>query len=120
MRGMGNLEAEVMDVVWSVPGFVTVREVLERLTREPPLAYTTVMTVMDNLHRKGLLQRHKEGRAYVYDASRTRGEHTAQLMNELLDVSGDRSGTLLRFVEQMSVEEQGTLKRLLRRRPPAQ
>ena len=50
MRQLGQLEAVVMDLVWAKNGPVSVREVLEDIQRERPLAYTTVMTVMDNLH----------------------------------------------------------------------
>ena len=54
---------------WTAPGRVrplSVRDVLDELRGERTLAYTTVMTVIDNLHRKGWLTRHQEGRAYLY------------------------------------------------------
>ena len=47
MRSLGHLEAVVMKHLWSTDHALTVRDVLERLDREPPLAYTTVLTVMD-------------------------------------------------------------------------
>ena len=55
MRTMGELEAVVMQILWSAENPTTVREVLAKIDRHPPLAYTTVLTVMDNLHRKGFL-----------------------------------------------------------------
>lgn len=113
MRSLGDLEAVVMDHLWSIDEGMTVRDVLERLDREPPLAYTTVLTVMDNLHRKGFLTREKEGRAYRYLPTKGRAEYTAELMHELLSGSGDRSVTLLKFLDTMSPKEVERLKRAL-------
>ncbi len=113
MRPFGDLEAVVMDHLWSAGEPLTVRDVLERIVREPPLAYTTVMTVMDNLHRKGVLSREREGRAFHYWPTKDRAEHTAELMHELLSGSGDTSVTLLRFLGHMSAAEVKKLKRAL-------
>lgn len=63
---LGELEAEVMAVLWA-DGDLTGREVLARLAR--PLAYTTVMTVMNRLVDKGLLRRTREGGSYRYQAA---------------------------------------------------
>jgi len=112
---MGDLEAAIMDLMWSSGSSATVREVLETMDRQPPLAYTTVMTVMDNLHRKGFLTRCKEGRAFRYETTKARTDYTAELMNELLTGSGDRSTTLLRFVDHMTPEELSKLKNALGR-----
>jgi len=66
MRGLGDLEAVVMDRLWAWARPSTVREVLADLQRDRSVAYTTVMTVMDNLHRKGILDRRADVRAYRY------------------------------------------------------
>jgi len=113
MQQFGDLEAVVMEHLWSTGEPLTVREVLERIDREPPLAYTTVLTVMDNLHRKGFLTREREGRAFRYQPVKDRAEHTAELMHALLSDSGDASITLLRFLDQMSPAEVKRLKRAL-------
>lgn len=113
MRSLGDLEAVVMDHLWSADDGLTVRDVLERLDRKPPLAYTTILTVLDNLHRKGFVTREKEGRAYRYLPTKGRAEHTAELMHELLSVSGDRSVTLLKFLDTMPPKEVERLKRAL-------
>ena len=60
---LGHLESCVMDVMWS-HGESNVRDVTEKLERS--LAYTTVMTTLDRLYKKGLLERRKEDRAYLY------------------------------------------------------
>ncbi len=113
MRRLGDLEAVIMQQLWDRDEPVTVRDVLERLDRQPPLAYTTVLTVMDNLHRKGLLSRSRDGRAFRYWPTKPRAEFTADLMDQVLRDSGDRSGALLRFVDRMTPEEVEGLKRAL-------
>ena len=113
MRPLGELEAVVMELVWSADDPLAVRDVLERMDREPPLAYTTVLTVMDNLHRKGFLTREKAGRAFHYRPTKPRADHTADLMHELLSDSGDSSVTLLRFLDRMSPQEVERLKHAL-------
>ncbi|WP_243869308.1 BlaI/MecI/CopY family transcriptional regulator [Streptomyces liangshanensis] len=67
----GPLEGEIMDVLWGTPAPLTVREVLGRLNhaRETPLAYTTVMTVMNRLSDKSAAVRVKAGRCYSYSAA---------------------------------------------------
>ncbi|MEJ7756217.1 MAG: BlaI/MecI/CopY family transcriptional regulator [Nocardioidaceae bacterium] len=111
MRQLGPLEAVVMARVWATDRPVLVREVLEQIQRERNIAYTTVMTVMDNLHRKGVLSREQEGRAYRYRAVRSREEHTAELMGEVLATSGDRAATLMHFVQQIDDGELETLRK---------
>lgn len=113
MRGLGELEAVVMQQLWDRDEHVTVRDVLDKLDRQPPLAYTTVLTVMDNLHRKGLLSRSRDGRAFRYWPTKPRAEFTADLMDELLRDSGDRSAALLRFVDRMTPREAEDLRQAL-------
>lgn len=113
MRPFGDLEAVVMEHLWRADHPLTVRDVLEQMDREPPLAYTTVMTVTDNLHRKGFLSREREGRAFRYQPTKDRAEHTAALMHELLSDSGDTSVTLLRFLDHIPPTEVARLKRAL-------
>jgi predicted transcriptional regulator len=69
--GFGPLEAEVMDAVWAVGRPMSVREVMGRLNdgRSEPLAYTTVMTVMNRLADKQALARSPAGRSFVYEAT---------------------------------------------------
>jgi predicted transcriptional regulator len=70
-RGFGPLETEVMDAVWAAGGPVSVRDVMGRLNdgRAEPLAYTTVMTVMNRLADKQALARSPAGRSFVYEAT---------------------------------------------------
>jgi predicted transcriptional regulator len=68
-RVLGPLEAEVMRVVWPAGEPMGVRAVLDEMNtgRNPPLAYTTVMTVMARLAEKEILTRRREGRGFVYE-----------------------------------------------------
>ncbi len=99
-----------MDRLWSWERPATVREVFDVLARDRKLAYTTIMTVMDNLYRKGVLTREQTGRAYRYSAVRSRSEHTAELIASVLAESDDRTAPLLRFVERLSPDEVARLR----------
>ena len=113
VRGFGELEAVVMDRVWSHDGPLTVRELFDELSRERAIAYTTVMSTMDNLHRKGWLAREKVGRAYQYWATVSRDEYTGDLMGEALAASADRVAAFRRFAERISPGEAEELRRAL-------
>ena len=99
-----------MDRLWAWKRPASVREVLDDLAADRKLAYTTVMTVMDNLHRKGILTRTQNGRAYIYSPARSREEHAADLIASVLATSDDRTAPLLRFAEQMDADELSRLR----------
>jgi BlaI family penicillinase repressor len=63
--GIGSLEADILAIIWEM-NRATVRDVYEALRRQRPIAYTTVMTVMNNLVKKNLLDQDKTNIAYVY------------------------------------------------------
>ena len=113
MRQFGNLEAVVMDRLWAWDRPAAVREVLEDLQKDRSIAYTTVMTVMDNLFQKGVLTRKLDGRAYRYLPVRTREQHTAELMEQVLASGGDAGATLLHFVERMPSKDVSQLREVL-------
>ena len=79
---LGPLETEVMARLWKRRS-ATVRDIVEDLARTRELAYTTVMTIMVRLHDKGLLERTREGKTYVYRPAHTRDEHRARLSRDL-------------------------------------
>ncbi len=105
MRTFGDLEAEIMDAVWEADSPLSVREVLTRIGERRTLAYTTVQTVAEILHRKGWLNREKDGRAWRYSASASREEYTAGLIETVLDDSADRKAALMKFVEGLDPHE---------------
>jgi predicted transcriptional regulator len=115
VRGFGELETVVMDRVWDHGGPVTVRELFDELRRERAIAYTTVMSTMDNLHRKGWLARVKVGKAYRYTATASREEYSARLMREALADGGDTEAVLSHFVAQIGGAESRVLRDVVRR-----
>jgi predicted transcriptional regulator len=115
VRGFGELEAVVMDRIWNRDGTTTVREIFDELTAEREIAYTTVMSTMDNLHTKGWLARERDGKAYRYWPALTREQHSAQLMREALDGGGRSDLVLSHFLEQISPEESARLRQALQR-----
>lgn len=120
-RPLGELEDAVMTRVWKWNRPVTVREVLEDLQQERSIAYTTVMTVMDNLYQKGWVRREAEGRAYRYEAISTRAAYAAALMNEAWSRSDNPAAALVAFFGMMSSEQRDALSdamRVVQVRPP--
>ena len=115
MRGFGDLEAVIMHRVWEYGKPVTVRDLFDELSAERTIAYTTVMSTMDNLHRKGWLGRVKEGKAYRYSATASREEYSARLMREALDAGGDTEAVLSHFVAQIDSGESEALRSVLRK-----
>ncbi|MEU7001135.1 BlaI/MecI/CopY family transcriptional regulator [Nonomuraea sp. NPDC046570] len=117
-RGLGELESTIMDRLWSYHRPASVRDVLEDLRADREIAYTTVMTVMDKLHTKGLLKRKPVGRAYVYETVASKEAYTADLMRESLARSGNQAATLVHFLERLTPEEATALEAALRVFPP--
>ena len=115
MRGFGDLEAVIMHRVWEHDSPVTVRELFDELSAERVIAYTTVMSTMDNLHRKGWLDRVKEGKAYRYTPTASREEYSARLMREALVDGGDTEAVLSHFVAQIDRGESEALRSVLRK-----
>jgi predicted transcriptional regulator len=115
VRGFGELEAVVMDRIWDRDGTTTVREIFDELAAEREIAYTTVMSTMDNLHTKGWLARERDGKAYRYWPTLTREQHSAQLMHAALDAGGRSELVLSHFLEQISAEESARLRAALQR-----
>ena len=102
-----------MERLWSWGHPALVREVLEDLQRERVIAYTTVMTVMENLARKGFLVRERDGRAYRYTPAQTREEHNAAIMEEALASAADRPATLMHFVQNIDAHDLAALREAL-------
>jgi predicted transcriptional regulator len=112
-RAFGELEQQVLAVLWSADGSLVPREVQERLADAP--AYTTVMTILDRLHRKGLVERERRGRAFAYAAIQSESAATAERFRALLDSGSDRSAVLQGFVTALSDDDAAELRKLLRR-----
>jgi len=110
---LGKLESAVMDVLWRASDPVLVRDVLDAVTTERALAYTTVLTVLDNLHRKGWAVREKDGKAYRYRAAGTREEITARTLRRVIETSSHPDLVLMHFARSASDHELHILRRVL-------
>jgi predicted transcriptional regulator len=95
---LGDLEREIMTQLWDSSEPLTVRQVHERLSRDRDLAYTTVMTVLDRLAKKGVVLQQRADRAYRYVPAQTREEMTAAVMLDALNATGDQDAALAYFV----------------------
>ena len=113
MARLGDLERSVMDVLWDSAGWLTAREVASRLQHERDLAYTTVLTVLERLERKGFVQRQRAARAHRYKAADAREAVVADAMLEALGTADDRGSALVRFVGAVSAEEAEILRQAL-------
>ncbi|MFF7634110.1 BlaI/MecI/CopY family transcriptional regulator [Kitasatospora sp. NPDC008050] len=114
VRSLGELENAVMTRVWRWNRPVTVREVLLDLRTERDIAYTTVMTVLDKLYRKGWLRRERDGRAYRYAPVSSREAYTASLMNDAWATSDNPAAALVHFFGMMSADQRAALRDALR------
>lgn len=115
----GDLERAVLDVLWDADpdAWLTVREVHAALTPGRDVAYTTVMTVMERLSRKGHISQRKDGRAYLYRPRASRSEMVAELLSDTLDdfSTHDRQSALVAFVEDASAADVAALREALAR-----
>ena len=94
---LGPLEARVLDALWSEGSACSVRDLQPAF---PGVAYTTLMTTLDRLHRKGVLTREKQGRAFLYAPRESRERfHAARAKGSLAPLLTDRegAGALLSF-----------------------
>jgi predicted transcriptional regulator len=122
---LGHLERDVMEVLWR-GGDVPVRDVQSRLPRT--VAYTTVMTTLDRLFKKGFVNRRREGRAFLYTAALAEheiettlttglvddllaGSGAAPLLSNLVDVVGNRDDRLLDELERLVKDKKARLRK---------
>ena len=112
-RALGELEAEVMDCLWEMPES-SVKEIWEKLSPRRALAYTTIMTTMDRLYQKGLLQRAKSGKAFLYAPRCSRQEFEEILTEEVLQglVGATSEPLMSAFLDLLSEKDPGSLDRL--------
>lgn len=113
---LGELERAVMDHLWDTGGPQTVRQVHDALCTRRELAYTTVMTVLQRLARKGLVAQIRDDRAHRYAPVNGRDELVAGLMVDALDEAagpGGRQAALMHFVERVGADETDALRRAL-------
>jgi predicted transcriptional regulator len=81
---LAPLELDCMNTLWPM-GEASVRQIRDQLAGRLPRAYTTIMTIMDRLARKGVVERRKTGRAYVYRANLSAEDARAQALVQVVD-----------------------------------
>ena len=112
-RGMGELEREVMSALWDDDDWMTPRQVLERLDLDPPVVYSTVMTILRRLWKKGVVNRQRSGKAFAYRPVKGEGEQTAARMTELLEATDDPEAALTHFLAALDARRRRQLRKLL-------
>jgi len=115
---LGDLEAEIMELLWQKPvgQGISVRDIYETLHTRRSLAYTTVMTTMSRLAKKGLLSVEKGGQTHIYRVLFTKGEFTKRMVSQLFDsMFFDLSGaTLSYFASSVDPSDREEIERMLR------
>ena len=102
-----------MERLWDAPDPQSVRDVHHALSQDRELAYTTVMTVLDRLAKKGVVRRERDGRAYRYAPVQSREEMVAELMHTALETGPDRTAALVAFIGRVSDNEAAAMRAAL-------
>jgi predicted transcriptional regulator len=99
-RRLGELEAEVMELAWNRGDWIGVNDLLGAL-KGRQRAYTTVMTIVTRLCDKGLLERRRDGRGFVYRPALSREQVAARALREVLADAEDPQAVLAHFVKDL-------------------
>ena len=107
MPTLTGQELEIMKVVWRLET-ATVRQVYEQLLKQRRIAYTSVMTIMNILERKGHLKRRQEDRAYVYVPAKPQKQVIGSMVREFIQrvFNGSAEPLLVHLVEDEQLTEQ--------------
>lgn len=115
-----DLEATIMDVVWGKQlASFAVGDVLAILEKQRDIAYTTVMTTVTRLYEKGILERERDGKRYLYSPKLSREEFLQSTAREVLDeaVGGHQAMAMLaEKVSEASAGELDDLEALIQKR----
>jgi len=99
-RRLGELEAEVMELAWGHHDWIGVNEILAALQGQQR-AYTTVMTIVTRLCDKGLLERRRQGRGFVYRPALSKEQLAARTLRDVLAGADDPRAVLAHFVKDL-------------------
>ena len=115
LENLGELELEVMKILWE-RGRSSVLQVSEQLSKQKGYARTTILTILQRLHKKGFLKRKKEDGVYRYETVQKRQQVMGRLLSQFIDRVFDGSSTNL--VQQltganMSEEEMDQIKAII-------
>lgn len=112
-RRAGQLEAEIITTLSASDRSLTTGEVLQRLGAPAGLTYSTVITTLNRLTRKGAVTRERDGKAFRYTAIADAAGLVAAHMNRLLTDEADRASVLRRFVSGLESGDEEILRGLL-------
>lgn len=116
---LGELEKEIMDVIWANDKSLTVRRVYESISKNRKVAYTTIMTIMGRLVSKGILRRKEQGKAYYYQAAFSKDKFltkvSRQLIKNLVSSFGDTAlAHFAKELEKLPADKRRNLIKLLK------
>ncbi len=118
-HGLGRLQAEVMELIWE-RGEGTVAQLVQQISEQRPVSYTTVLVAMQKLEKKGWLKHRTAGRAYVYSPVRSRMEVHGGLLRDFLQSAfcGDPRLLLASLLEEspMTDDQLNELRQLIEQR----
>lgn len=102
-NSLGPLENDVMEVVWRKKS-VTVKDVVEELKTRHKLAYTTVLTILSRLWKKGVLERSKTGKSFTYTPKVDRQQTVQSIIRSTLHSMVDKYGdeAISAFIDEVS------------------
>jgi len=113
-KALGDLEADIMELVWQ-KDITSVREIYEILGMDRNIAYTTVMTVMGRLSDKGILQKERDGKQYLYKPAVTKEEFSQTMFTSVVSgFKADMGRQALSFFIESLTEDEETLNELER------
>jgi BlaI family penicillinase repressor len=100
-------ELEILHLLWN-EGPLTVRQVMERVNRKRPRAYTSVMSLLNVMTEKGMLVRKADGRAFVYTAALKREQTLGEMVADLLGraFGGSAAALVTQLLEQANPDEE--------------
>lgn len=100
---LGELESEIMEIVWRRKGAVSVKDITEILNKKRQIAYTTVMTIMARLVNKGVLIRHLSGTSYLYKPKVSREQFIAKAVHTIFSSTVSNLGeeVLIHFIKEI-------------------
>ena len=116
---LGELEKEIMGIIWKNDQQETVRSVFETLSKKRKIAYTTVMTIMNRLVNKGLLKRSLESKVYSYEAvyskDRFLTKMSKQIIKNFVSSFGDAAiASFIHEVDKIPADKKRKLLKLLK------
>ena len=115
---LGELESEVMEIIWQCKEPVSVKVVTQNLQKKRQIAYTTVMTIMSRLADKGLLKCKKTGKAYIYQSAYSKDKFLTRISRQIIKnfVSSFGETAVAHFIQEVEkltpVKRQALLKML--------